>query len=754
MTLPVWITPAGFLGTVTEKVRTLTYVSASGDNVSYSIINGSLPGGLRFSDTGAISGTPYSVGQITTSQFVVRAINPSGVTDRTFVLYTLGPTDPIWLTPGGFLPIGINSQYYVINKQFVDYQLSAEYDKLPPGQKLRYYIADQDGTLPPGLELTEDGRIVGQISDKLKLTYKASSSGGYDLEAYDDYPYDHVTVAGTQLGLSAKFIAKTYQFNVSVTDGVSTSKRLFRIKVEDPSSLRVDTTYISIDTDKYLSDAGYLLSPQWLTPANLGVVRTNNNQVIKLNVYDFNPFYGPTRYDWNTPTVNQDGTPSVHPPGFQLDTSSGVLHAKLPYQPAYSEIYKFTIWVIKTDLQNGDESVTARTFTMTVRGDVEASIVWISSYKIGSIAPGYLSELSVVAQHLGNDYRIQYELIGGKLPPGLTLFKDGSITGKVAYDSTTRFENGFSIDGGSTTIDKRIYFTVRASDIYLTSAIEQEFYIEVLDSDGKKYTKIYAEPLLLESQRSKYTEFITDAYTFNRSLLYRVDDPNFGLQEKIRLYIEHGIEQARLGNYYYAMSEYFYRKRFLFGNVKYSKANDPTGNYVYDIVYIEIIDSLENNKGESLTGAFTTKNYDGTNLTVHPNSVANMKEALEGIKISGTSINTDEYLMPRYMRTIQAETGSPLGFILAVPLCYALPGNGDTIIKRIAASGFNFNSIDFDVDRLVIESSLSNSDTKYLLFPRKDITGINPGDALSYIVLPENKLPLLTEDGLPLQLEL
>jgi hypothetical protein len=202
------------------------------------------------------------------------------------------------------------------------------------------------------------------------------------------------------------------------------------------------------------------------------------------------------------------------------------------------------------------------------------------------------------------------------------------------------------------------------------------------------------------------------------------------------------------------MSKYFYRKRFLFGNVKYSKANDPTGKYVYDIVYIEIIDSLENNKGESLTGAFTTKNYDGTNLTVYPNSIANMKEALEGIKISGTSINTDEYLMPRYMRTIQAETGSPLGFILAVPLCYALPGNGDTIIKRIAASGFNFNSIDFDVDRLVIESSLSNSDTKYLLFPRKDITGINPGDALSYIVLPENKLPLFTEDGLPLQLEL
>lgn len=748
MSAPVWITPAGFLGTVTEKVTTSTFVQASGDNVTYNIITGKVPGGLRFTSTGTIVGTPYSVGQIISSQFVVRASNADGVTDRTFTMDTRGPTEPNWLTPQGFLNVGFNNQQYTINKQFVDYQLRAEYDALPEGQVLRYYIGDNDGQLPPGLELLESGRIVGQVTDRLKLTYKASSKGGYDLETYDDFPYDHVTISGTQFGESAKFIAKTYQFYVSVTDGVSINKRLFKIKVEDPSSLRVDTTYILIDTDQYLADSGYLLSPQWLTPANLGVIRANNRQVIKLDVYDFNPFQGATRYDWNTPTVNQDGSPSIHPPRFNLDPNTGVLYATLPYQPAYSETYNFTIWVIKTDNQTKEETATARSFTLTIRGDVDTSLSWVSGLRIGGIAPGYQSELFVLAEHTTQSYPIIYTLIDGALPAGLTLGKDGSISGQVEYDSQTRFDGGdFIIDGGTTTIDKRVYFTVRANDIFRTGSIEQEFYIEILDYDKTKFTKIYAQPFLKEESRKSYSEFITDTYIFERSLLYRISDPAFGLQEKIQLIIEHGIEQAPLDNYYSKMSKYFYNKRFMFGNVKFNKAEDVNGTYVYDIVYVEIIDPLVNTKGITLEGSATF-----SNTLTHPNSIKNMKDELEAVTIEGITIKTDEFLLPRYMRTIQPDTGSPLGFILAVPLCYALPGKGDTIVKRIKASKFDFSNLDFEVDRFTIKDNLTSSGAKYLLFPRKDITGVNLGEDLSYILLPEGEL--LTEDGYPLTLEI
>jgi hypothetical protein len=117
-------------------------VQADGSNVSYSLISGKLPGGLRFSSTGTIFGTPYSVGEVLRSEFVIRASSDKIVTDRTFIMDISGPTDPQWLTPAGLLPLGLNNQHYAINKQVVDYQLRAEYDKLPEGQELRYFIDD------------------------------------------------------------------------------------------------------------------------------------------------------------------------------------------------------------------------------------------------------------------------------------------------------------------------------------------------------------------------------------------------------------------------------------------------------------------------------------------------------------------------------------------------------------------------------------------------------------------------------------
>jgi hypothetical protein len=136
-----------------------------------------------------VSGTPYHAGDNSRYQFTIRVNNDYGVTVRTFYADIIGASAPIWVTPEGFLKTGISSQYYSINGQFVDYKLSAEYDALPPGQKLRYFIEDFDGTLPPGLQLTQDGRITGQILDNLKLTYRASSSGGYDTESYDKFKF-------------------------------------------------------------------------------------------------------------------------------------------------------------------------------------------------------------------------------------------------------------------------------------------------------------------------------------------------------------------------------------------------------------------------------------------------------------------------------------------------------------------------------------------------------------------------------------
>jgi len=817
---PKWLTSAGLLGTITERVTVSTAVQAVGGDIVYSVINGGLPGGLRLNTTtGDISGTPYSVGETIRSKFVIRAKNESGITDRTFYIDTEGPTAPEWLTPGGLLPAGINGQFYLVNKQLVDYQLSALYDKLPENQELRYFIQDGDGELPPGIVLTEYGRFIGQVNDKLRLTYKAANKAGYDLEPYDEFPYDHVVLLEASVGNTAKFIPKTYQFRVTVTDGVASSKQLFRLKIEDSSAFRVDTTYIEGDNSTYTVDAGYLFSPQWLTPANLGYVRANNNQVIKLNVYDFSPSIGPTIYNWgisktlasdyypgavnirisditgltigmevstenleinstiiaidaylknitlNNPVLskvlkgsnilfdvalNQDKTASIHPDNFILDPVKGILYATLPYQPAYSKTYKFTIRVTKTDRQTGNQTSTLRTFTLIIKGDVESTIKYISDTFIGNLVPGQQSELSIVATHVGENYKISYSLLDGHLPSGLELKKDGSIAGSITYGSQLYFDRAkygygsFIIDGGTTTIDKIYRFTVQASDIFDKSAIEKEFYLIVPENDIIRYTNIYAQAMLSNSRennkRNLYREFITNNYTFPSDLMYRNNDPAFGIQYSIKLPIEYGLEQIRLSTFIDEIGKYFYRKKFNFGNVKWTKAEDANGNYVYDFVYVEIIEQSQTTGPIAFSG-----------VTVFPNSASNMRASLRDIKIQGTRIRTDEYYRPRFMSTIQQETGSPLGFILAVPICYALPGKGDLIVKRIKLSNFDFKDIHFEIDRLVVENSLGNEGAKYLLFPRRDIIGTNLGERYSYIFTQDAELT--TEEGYPILLE-
>ena len=119
MSSPVWITSAGLLGTLTERVSTSTSVIALGDNVDYKIVSGKLPSGLFFSTTGTIFGIPFSVKDITRSEFVVRATDVYGVTDRTFLLDVSGATPPVWLTPEGLLKVGPENQNYEIGRAHV-----------------------------------------------------------------------------------------------------------------------------------------------------------------------------------------------------------------------------------------------------------------------------------------------------------------------------------------------------------------------------------------------------------------------------------------------------------------------------------------------------------------------------------------------------------------------------------------------------------------------------------------------------------
>jgi hypothetical protein len=171
--------------------------------------------------------------------------------------------------------------------------------------------------------------------------------------------------------------------------------------------------------------------------------------------------------------------------------------------------------------------------------------------------------------------------------------------------------------------------------------------------------------------------------------------------------IETSIEQVNMDVYAEAMGQYFYRKQFYFGDVKSITAQDSNGNDVYEIIYVDIIDN------QMIGNVYTTSTV----------SVANMQAQLETIELDSTSvISVDERLRPKYMTTIQADTGIAIGFVKAVPLCYTIPGAGVKVISRIKSSDFylnqrGFSQFNFDTDRIIVETVKDTTETGWLAYP-------------------------------------
>lgn len=890
MTSPVWITNAGFLGTLTEKTAVSIPFSVNTTATSFSIVSGKLPQGLVLklettsttaTTTGFIVGNPMSVPSTVRSQFVIRAKNNSGVSDRTFSLDVTSSVDPIWITSGGFLPVGTSGECFAVNEHIVDYQLSALPNVLFENMKMRYYIADGDGQLPRGLRLTEDGRIVGTIDEITVQEDAATVTGdGYDTEKYDQYPYDSAVIV-ENISNRPKYIKKIYQFYVTATDGFNSSRKMFKLQVVDVNSLRADTGYISADAKCFQAGDSYLYSPAWLSPANLGIRRAANYQIVRIKTYDPHPELGEVTWNWdlsvnpeirvradtqyntgpsglevtvrgsvdtygdlplvNTigdlynvvdetlsyvwngtdwesadflPKYNRVGTSTVHlrnltslpqvgqlfrldsyipdavftttytissvsgtvdscqigikhspvqvgesivydttlkddipddaifyigsavskPPGFNLNETSGDLYGQIPYIPAYSIDYKFTIRMIKTDPQTGDQAKSDRVFQLRLQGSVNTDLEWLTTSTVGVIKSGYQSELFVKAAHENfPELGIQYKLVDGELPTGLEFKNDGSIVGKIPYGGTTEIDyyepSEFTLDDGETKIDREYTFTVEATNAYRLATIDQEFTIVIGENSPTPFSSVYMRPFMNRNRRRTYRNFINDTDIFDETVLYRPTDPAFGLQKEIKMVLEYGIERLNLAEYIVGLQNYFYNKRFYFGDVKTIPAEDEDGNYVYDLVYVDIIDSQVNLAGKSPDSMSFLINQGLVNL--YSNSVENWQSSLESIQIYGETIKVDEYLRPRFMRTIQQTTGAPLGFIKAMPICYTKPGEGYKVKRKIELSGFDFKLIDFEVDRLIIDQTLDFDGDKYLKFPIKNVDSVRPLNVLA-----------------------
>jgi hypothetical protein len=491
-----WVTPAGSLGIITERVildNQLPILATSNIGiVSYELIAGSLPRGLRLSGN-FIKGSPTEVRRFTESRFVIRASDGLDIEDRTFSIAVDGADVPEWITREGFLNVGQGENYFVLDNAPVDFQLEAYDSDVIAGDVLTYYLTPNGGELPPGLSLTKDGRIVGFTDPIFSVEFSSTITGSYDTAGFDILPldkpeaqsngfdtflYDNTTYDYTEPSRVPRRLSRFYTFIVAVSDGVNDIRRLFRIWVVTEEFLQADNSLVQVDTNLFRADNTGNRVPIWITESYLGRFRANNYITVFLDVYDPPSLSGVITY-FLLP-VNPDNSPSILPEGMTLDSTTGEIAGRVGYQEAVTKTYNFTLravdfpvtlgsselkfqgqWektksyvlndtVVFFDLiyicrQNNENkfpsansefwilatAAAEKTFTLDIIGEIDSAIEWISNTAIGSIKPNQASTLFLEAKNLITGGNVFYEFVSGKLPPGLSLIGNGIIQGKV-----------------------------------------------------------------------------------------------------------------------------------------------------------------------------------------------------------------------------------------------------------------------------------------------------------------------------------
>jgi hypothetical protein len=757
MATPVWTTTAGKIASIDEQSAFSLQLEANTSDstaIVYSLIAGSLPTGMSLTSEGLLTGTPAEVAKRTLYTFVVRATAGSAITDRTFTLDVSGADAPSFTTVSGQLNKPLSTVYTtdslstadsisttadttgnvtVLDGSYIEYNIVATDTDTAAGQNLVYEVVQ--GSLPPGVTMTLGGKMSGVIELAIDESY--GPQGGYDFDAFPDYSALNPSDGGTATDpkniydrtVFSRSRSVNYDFIVRVTDGVSSVDRNFNIFVYSADYWVVSNSQITIDqttlTDNSITmDLHTGRPPVFITASDLGTFRHDNKVLIRIDVSDFDPLQANLEYSI---------TAGALPTGLSIDLNSGEIFGTLGTQSAIEVDHTFTVRANRV-VATGLNTFSERAFTMKVVGEVEIGINFITPDIIGTLTADIPSLLSIeaVAEEAGRI--LAYSITAGSLPTGITLSDQGNLIGTIDpsdfIDSTRSFT-----------------FTVTVSDQYQAAAATKEFTLNI----DIPYTTIEYGNMSGHS-----TSFIDQNVFYNISqdpninspeYIFRAEDPNFGMKLRPNMLMLAGLEAQTLTAFQQQMEQNHAPKTLYFGDLKTAIAKED-GVVKYEVVYVEMKDNMTNGKGESVASSIklrdaiakpvlgprssstnATTDYEeyeittdgglsfstsgskvryanqlsadlGTVTHLYPNAVANMRSRIK-------SLGHKEYTyLPLWMRTTQEDGRAPLGYVMAVPICYCKPGTSARLKKRIEDKQIEFKNIQFTMDRYAISKSV------------------------------------------------
>jgi len=712
MAQPVWITPAGSLGTVAEGVffqlPLLAYDPDAGD-VYYEVIAGKLPAGMQCAKSGLIVGIPHAIASLegvpaevsrdVTSKFAVRAYTEKivndytivdRIADRTYTITVTGQNPPVFLTPAGLIAT------YYDGVAVTDLQIA--YTDTDPGDIVTVSLIA--GQLPIGLTISNKGKISGFIQPLAS----PGATAGFDHvgSTFDQYPFD----------FSTRSASTNYQFTLRVNDGKASDVRTFSIYVYSRSDMVADTTDFTADNTFLTADVTPTRTPVITTPTgSIGTVFSDNFFAFRFigldldgDAFEFELYFDP-------------GDSSIGLPGLQLDPVTGWLYGYIPDLGLTDIIYNFAIRVRKTG--SPDVISALYNYSLEVTGNIDTQVTWLMPADLGTINNGAVSLLYIAATNT-HGLPLNYQLKSGSnssLPQGLTLLPSGDIAGHVSFNTfamdlgTTTFDvtnNGLAIAGKNTetTFDLRYTFTVNAYSQNLYVSVYKTFFITVVRAYNEPYENLYIQAMPPDDDRALISSLLQNQDILVPDLLFRADDPNFGRATNVVYDHAFGLTSATFAEYVSSLNLNHYWRYLTLGSIETAQALDSTGAVIYEVVYSRVIDNLVNDAGASVSKQVTLpyplNAGDSTEVdVVYPDSLVNMRDQVIDVvgKISD--------ILPLWMISKQSN-GRVLGFTPAWVIAYTKPGKSGQLAYNIRTEfASKLNLIDFEIDRYELDHLLS-----------------------------------------------
>lgn len=493
------------------------------------------------------------------------------------------------------------------------------------------------------------------------------------------------------------------------------------------------------------------------------------------------------------------------PLGLSGDTDTGWVTGNPVISPNTVSNFSFSVYATKV-VFGSVTSLSTPTFTFSFKivTDINGDITWISPADLGMVLNGLPSMAYVKAT---SDIDLLYRVVGGTLPPNLTLLPSGELSGIVAFQPGTVVQNPNTVTPFT--------FTIQAySELFASVSSNQTFTLSVFQEFSNPTDILYIKCTPSISDRNLLATLLDSDTLIPPSYLYRSDDPFFGKATSVIYEHAYGINASSIDEYLAAITKNHYWRQLTLGEIKTAVArNNETGEILYEVVYSEVYDNLVNYnqanryqvgsqsnfinpQGDSVakeiywprpiplflgpwydseTDIFTswnnipdgqltfTSRTPGFARTVYPNSLPNMRQQV--VDELGQTQNYE--ILPLWM-TSQQRSGSTLGFTPAWVIAYCKPGvttlpDGTAVSYAqyiqyqiqndwTNASGQiqTLNTINFKIDRFSVNKSATYNYDNYLSpsawtsLPSADPTP-DPIDAQDFYVLFEQETILPDE---------